>query len=139
MADREKEIIKLIQESKSELSENLIKSLLKRVEESDEIIDINEYIDNLYRLKEVYETSNEFKAGDIIVWKEGMKNKKLPKYKQPCIVLSVLDNPIIDTNKDPGSTYFGEILDIKVGMIGPESEFLTFHYDSRRFTHLKKK
>lgn len=74
-----------------------------------------------------------FKPGDLVQWKQGFKNKKLPHYGQPAIVIEVLENPIHDTSEDAGSPYFREPLDIVLGLIDESGDFLIFHYDKRRF------
>jgi len=71
-----------------------------------------------------------FSEGDIVEWKPGMKNRRS---ESPMIVTEVLDAPITDTNRDAGSPYFMELLDIKLGVTDPDGDFIEFHYDSRRF------
>jgi hypothetical protein len=78
-----------------------------------------------------------FAPGDLVTWKAGMKNKRVPRYGQPAVVLEVLAQPLRDGHDDPGSTYFREPLDLVLGLIWDSNpgrgEFMTFHYDSRRF------
>lgn len=81
-----------------------------------------------------------FTTGDIVVWKDGLKNKNYPEYGQPAIVLERLDTPIVNSIDDTGSTYFNERLDIALGLISRDEDgaFLVFYYDSRRFKLLNR-
>ncbi|MCT7958971.1 hypothetical protein [Laspinema palackyanum] len=74
-----------------------------------------------------------FKVGQIVRWKNNMKNRKLPYKNQPAIVVAVLNEPIINNLEDSGSPYFRENLDIVLGILVNNNTFLTFYYDSRRF------
>ena len=75
-----------------------------------------------------------FKPGDLVQWKEGLKNRRIPKIRQPGIVCEVLQTSILDTEKDPGSPYFREPLDLVVGFFDEEEKIFTlFYFDSRRF------
>ncbi|WP_314408870.1 hypothetical protein [Pseudomonas kuykendallii] len=75
-----------------------------------------------------------FKPGDLVVWKDGMKNKKYPLYGEPFVVTAVLPEPIIDPEATAGNCYFREPLDIKLGLLDADGDFVEHHYDSRRFT-----
>lgn len=77
--------------------------------------------------------THRFKVGQLVVWKKGLQNKKLPELNQPAIVVEVFEKPRFETNRDPGSPYYAEALDLILGLITPEGEFLTFCYDQRRF------
>lgn len=76
-------------------------------------------------------------VGDILVWKEGLKNRKFPKYDEPCIVIEVLEEPIVNDISGINSAYYKEPNDIKLGIIAPEDDFVTFYFDSRRFRKLE--
>ena len=39
-------------------------------------------------LRNAYTERNEFKPGDLVEWKPGLRNKKAPDYGQPCVVMS---------------------------------------------------
>lgn len=101
--------------------------------------DSNE-IDRLTHLCNELHDKAYFTTGDIVVWKDGLKNKNYPEYGQPAIVLRRLDNPIVNPVEDSGSTYFNEPLDIVLGLISRDEDdaFLVFYYDSRRFKLLKQ-
>lgn len=73
---------------------------------------------------------NNFKPGDIVDWKPGMKNKAT---YGPFVVVEVLDSPIFDGENSAGSPYFREPLDIILGKVADDRErFVTHFYDSRR-------
>jgi hypothetical protein len=48
-------------------------------------------------------------------------------------VWQVLPQALIDEEKGTGSPYFHEPLDIVLGVLGENGEFILFHHDSRRF------
>lgn len=74
---------------------------------------------------------HEFQPGMLLTWKPGLKNKKTPDYGEPVIVQQMLDEPIIDPDKESGSAYFREPLDMICGEFVDDSFYL-FHMDSRR-------
>lgn len=75
-----------------------------------------------------------FQPGDLVQWKTGLKNKRLPKADQLGVVVETLPSPITDGDKGSSGSYFLEPLDIKIGLIDEDGDFVIFHYDSRRFT-----
>ena len=81
-------------------------------------------------------TPHEFKPGQLIRWKKGLKNKQSPDYGQPVIVVEVLAAPVIDKDdehKNAGTPYFREPLTIIAGEVDGDGDFFCFHYDARRF------
>ena len=46
-----------------------------------------------------------FAPGDLVTWKPGLKNKRLPAYGVPAVVVAVLAAPVYDGECDGGSTY----------------------------------
>jgi len=75
-----------------------------------------------------------FQPGDLVQWKTGLKNKRLPKQDQLAVVVEMLSSPVTDEDKSSGGSYFMEPLDMKLGLIDEDGDFVIFHYDSRRFT-----
>ncbi len=73
------------------------------------------------------------KAGDAIVWKEGLKNRRLPEYGAPIIVVEVIDPPILDDEKSTASTYFREPLTIRAAALDEDDEMMMWHFDGSRF------
>jgi hypothetical protein len=80
----------------------------------------------------------EFKIGDLVTWKPGLKNKRYPYDNQPAIVIQILDDPLIDPRDVPVSPYFREPLDIVLGVLSDDGSFATFYYDKRRFMVFSK-
>jgi len=75
-----------------------------------------------------------FQPGDLVQWKSGLKNKRLPEMDQMAVVVEMLPVPITDGDKGSSGSYFMEPLDMKLGMVDEDGDFVIFHYDSRRFT-----
>lgn len=82
---------------------------------------------------EIFTKSYEFKRGDLVRWKKGFQNKALPRENEPAIVIDVLQNPVMDNEENGGSAYFQEPLNLILGVLDPDGDFLTFHFDKRRF------
>lgn len=86
---------------------------------------------------ERYNEKHEFKSGDLVMWKPGLKNRKHPEEGAPVVVVEVLPAPVvIDGSEvmDSGTPLYREPLDIKLGSIDPRGdEFMVYHYDSHRF------
>lgn len=80
----------------------------------------------------------EFKPGDIVEWKKGLKNKRYPAYEGVAVVIEKLEQPIYDDSDGPGSPYFREPLDLILGLNDEEGNFVLFHFDSRRFRHVEE-
>ncbi|NEX23390.1 hypothetical protein G3480_24370 [Thiorhodococcus mannitoliphagus] len=80
---------------------------------------------------------HDFAPSDLVTWKPGLRNHRVPRYQQPVVVIEVLPESIHDQDREAGSTYFREPLDLVLGLIGDEDpgrgELVTFHFDSRRF------
>lgn len=115
--------------------EDIINALVSKLEESkeDKEINLEEYTKLLLETLTSYNKSYEFKVGELVVWKEGLKNKRVPKYGRPAVVLEIFEKPIIDEDAPLASRYYREKLDIKLAFLDSENELVTFHYDSCRF------
>ncbi|MFM2061906.1 MAG: hypothetical protein RLZZ507_1576 [Cyanobacteriota bacterium] len=92
-----------------------------------------EYIAQLQTACNNYLKKDFFQVGQLVKWKETLKNRKIPYKNQPAIVVEILDEPIIINEEETGSPYFREKLDIILGILVDNNTFLTFYYDSRRF------
>jgi len=117
--------------------ERLLKKIVGLLRESPEI-DSNELLgadtDVLkQKVNAFLADSDKFKPGDIVRWKKGLKNRKYPKENQSCYVINVLENPIIQDARDPGSPYYREPLDLVLALLDEDSDLVLFHYDKRRF------
>jgi len=114
---------------------------LSEVQTNDAAISTEEIYDESYidKLKIAYNSmleSHKFSKGQIVKWKKGLKNRRLPKENQPAIVWDVLSEPIIQDDRDAGTPYFREPLDIALALLDKEGDLVIFHYDSKRFEPL---
>ncbi|MBK1618471.1 hypothetical protein CKO42_08475 [Lamprobacter modestohalophilus] len=128
------------------------RELLNRIglnEETPNSLLLNESLDDLLGdlegdlgsvLLERYALLNQpqaFKPGDLVCWKPGLKNRRVPAYGAPAVVLEVLDQPITDGETESGSTYFREPLSLVLGLFWDRDQgrgdFVAFHFDGRRF------
>jgi hypothetical protein len=80
-----------------------------------------------------------FKVGDVVRWKEGLKNRRMPAYGQAAIVLEVLDKPLVDEKETAGSAYFREPLDVLLSFTDGDNNMISFHFDSRKFEPFESK
>lgn len=76
---------------------------------------------------------HDFKPGQLVCWKPELKNRKYPAYGECGVVVKILPEPVTDTGNDSGSPYFREPLDIVLGFLDGDGDFITYHFDSRRF------
>ncbi|WP_263147752.1 hypothetical protein [Pseudomonas sp. RIT-PI-AD] len=76
------------------------------------------------------EKQEPFKVGDLINWKEGLKNRMS---KGPLVVTAVLSQVVFDGEMNSGKPEFREPLDIKAATLGSDGELIEYHFDSRRF------
>jgi hypothetical protein len=126
-------------EKKEPSLSDLLKESLERQKAEDDIPDDPTKYDASYRAQlaancKALLQPYVFQVGQLVKWKKGLQNRKLPKEYQPAIVVAVLDNPVLNDEKETGSTYFREPLDIVLGMTTDEGgSFITFYYDKRRF------
>jgi len=84
------------------------------------------------------EETLKFEAGDVVRWKKGLKNKKYPKEGQLCIVIEEKKEPIVQDNRDSGSPYYREPLDLILALLDDDLDLVIFHYDKRRFELVEK-
>ncbi len=120
------------------LEQDLAEFLKNRFRNPKKIDDIEEYTEKLKSLHKEISKPNTFKAGDLVIWKKGLKNRARPAENEPCIVIEVLDTPIFDTEKESGTPYFHEPLNLSVGLLADDGDFLIFYFDQRRFELFKK-
>lgn len=128
---------KILQQLKPQLSPSKLEKVLALLSETgvEEQYD-SIYSQNLIRVHQKLLEHHEFKVGDLVKWKDGLKNKKRPYSNQPAIVVQLLEKPLINRlGEEAGSPYYREPLDIILGLFDDEDEFLMFYYDKRRFEH----
>jgi hypothetical protein len=63
-----------------------------------------------------FQERHTFAVGDLVTWKSGLTNRRIPRYGQPAMVMEVLDPPVVDGERESGSTYFNEPLDLVLGL-----------------------
>jgi len=80
---------------------------------------------------------HQFVPGDMIQWKPMLKNKGRPAHGEPVVVIEMLPEPLINTENGAGTAYFREPLDIIVGQLDSDDDFVLWHLDSRRMEHFK--
>lgn len=73
------------------------------------------------------------RPGMLATWKPGLKNRCFPTYGHPAIVVERLSTPILNHETEAGMTYYREPLDLLLGILHREGDFLVYHFDSRRF------
>ena len=105
-----------------------MKEEAKRDESDAYLREPEEYLTKLNKRAISIKEKNDFNVGDILIWKDGLKNKVFPAYGQPAIILERFIPALID----PDVSY-NEKLDVQIGFISSNDEFLTFNYDSSRF------
>ena len=114
--------------------ETEIAAMLKERFRNRKIENVPAHIEKLRDAKDAFYKTYDFKVGDLVVWKEGLKNKVRPALNEPAIVIAVLEVPLKDQNKqDSGTPYFNEPLDLALGLIDDDGDFIIFYYDQRRF------
>jgi hypothetical protein len=92
-----------------------------------------EYVAQLRELHRRYSSTESFSPGELVQWKDRLRNKSRPNYGEPIIVVEQLKEPVYDTSKDAGSAYFREPLDLIAGLIDQDNDFVIYYFDSRRF------
>lgn len=80
-----------------------------------------------------YNERHVFTEGQLVQWKPKLKNKRLPEYGQPAIVMSVLNEPIPNVVEPSDSPYYQEPLTIVLGVIDGSGDLICFHFDANRF------
>ena len=115
-----------------------ISEFLKNRFKNPKIENVQEHINKLQFAQQQLSVSYEFKAGDILVWKKGLKNRARPAENEPIVVLEILETPTFDTEKGAGSAYFKEPLDLIAGLVDSDGDFIIFYFDKRRFEPYKE-
>lgn len=89
-------------------------------------------ITNLQERMALLQQPEEFKVGDIVTWKPGLRNRKVPAYGEPMIVTEL--NPGMRAmDKESSSIYFQALIDMQCGLIdSDDDDFLQYRFDSTR-------
>lgn len=125
------DIIRLLAESTPVQKAELLRLLQPNLEDENPYTELD--VQYLKTVRDRFLLPSAFTEGQVVKWKKGLKNRRLPKEKQPAIVMDVPSQPLIDSQRDVGSPYFHETLDIVLGVIDEEGDFVTFFFDRRRF------
>jgi hypothetical protein len=48
----------------------------------------------LIEMTKLFDTKYQFKVGDIVRWKPGLRNRTVPDYGQPAVVRQIIDRPL---------------------------------------------
>jgi len=89
-------------------------------------------IERLRGMRELLVSHVDYTKGDIVQWKDGLRNRAYPAYGEPVIVISLLESPVFGSD-DSGTPQFREPLDAILGWIDDDGDMICFHYDRRRF------
>ena len=137
MPDNSKEIMLLLEEGIKATLEKNPEGVLKLLAQLQSGAVVKSYGEaDTQKLQVAYQSlfqTHTFSKGQLVKWKNGLKNKHLPKENQPAIVLEVLEGTIDQLERDSGSPYFREPLDIVLGVTDEDGDFMMFHFDQRRF------
>ncbi len=128
-----------------DLPEDVLKKLAEILEDNEidkhMSLEIQEIVAK--KLKEIYKDlliSFEFHLGQLVIWKDGLKNKRRPQVNEPAIVVEIMKEPIFDNEENGGSPYFREPLDMVIGVLDGEIENMSLlHVDKRRFKPFEEK
>ena len=69
-------------------------------------VDGDSAIQELKKSYEAYISNESLSTGDVVSWKAGMRNRTLPNYRQPAIVIEKLQYPIFDESQNAESQSF---------------------------------
>ena len=122
MADFENALAKAVMSSLSEEGE--LEAVCKRPPE----IEARRILDLFNDMN----ASTGFATGDLVTWKQGLKNGRYPQKNYPAIVTRIYDTPISRSDMESGSNHFREPLDLVI-LVDTGDEVSEFHVDSRRF------
>ncbi len=91
------------------------------------------YRGQLEGLHRSYMENQTFEVGDLLQWKEGLKNKRIPDYDELVVAVEILAEPLFDATERSDSQYFREPLDMQIGFLDDDQEVVMYFVDSRRF------
>jgi len=111
-----------------------IAKLVKESKQSPPVSISAKKLDSLREAFTSFHLEHTFKAGDIVKWKNGMKNRLKPAYSEPAIVIEFdSGEPALLNEKGSETPYFREPLDLQLGLIDEDGDFVVYYFDSRRF------
>lgn len=89
-----------------------------------------EYDDNLREALSILQAPGDFSVGDLVQWKKFMQIAPYPHSGAPAIVVRFLDDPVL---ADKDSRRLPEPLDVVLGYLDGDNDFVTSHFVSSRF------
>jgi hypothetical protein len=78
-------------------------------------------------------SQRDYGYGDFVEWIPGLRNRTIPAYGEPAVVISIDEQAFEDSTRDVNSGYFKEPIDLALGVLDQQDELVVFHFDSRRF------
>lgn len=90
-------------------------------------------IERLKELQQSMAVKHTFKPGDEVVWKAGLRNRRIPEYGERALVAELRDTPLYEQGADCGTSFFGEPLDFVLAHLDSDGDLIHHHVDSRRF------
>ncbi|WP_143100183.1 hypothetical protein [Variovorax sp. 770b2] len=78
-----------------------------------------------------YDDLHSFIKGDLVTWKEGLRDRLHPEPGWPAIVLDVFIDPVVDPVQDSQSSSYRREFDMLCGVV-IDGAMYTFHFESRR-------
>lgn len=80
---------------------------------------------------ESYSSVETFTPGMLVQWKSSMRNRPLPVYGAPVVVIGYLSEPQwVDVDGDP----LTEPRDIQIGLLDGDGDFAVYTFNSARLT-----
>lgn len=113
--------------------DELFKEMAKTIPSESSTTPIKDCIPEALDFVKRYQKKEELGVGDLIVWKPGMKDSKIPDYGEPIVILETLE----PTRRDGkiGTIYELQPKDIRCLVFkDTDGDLMDFVYDSRRFT-----
>jgi len=72
-----------------------------------------------------------FQLGDIVQWKPNAKNRLLPLYSQPVIIVDYVPD-LVDPKELSDSMHFRENIELCIGLLDADDNFICFWVDKDR-------
>src|SRR5437588_5505414 len=82
---------------------------------------VAEHARRLNDLADGLDRPHTFRKGQLVRWKAGLKNRKVPAYNEAAVIREVLPAPVFDRCEEAscaGSPYFGEPLTLILAVFG---------------------
>lgn len=76
----------------------------------------------------------QFNPGDLVTWKASLRNRRFPAYGRPAVVIEVVPGRTISSDEAKG---IPEPIDLTLGILDGDGDFMVYHYEGRRFTEWK--